>query len=473
MPKRQEILFRQIVVACDVATLVLSCGAAYWIRDDLLRSWYGALFPFSEYTWLLLIVVPTWILLLQSLGLYNSALYESPPGILIALFKVQLLGGLILLSILFLSKSGEISRLFLLSFLGGSFFALFGERVGMKMVLSHLRRRQSPHTRKVLVVGADSRAERYLRLLHDRPHWGAQVMGFLSSNGNGRQSSQFCGKPVLGQPVDLPSVLKEHVVDEVVVPGGEGIDMERLAMACVERGITLRRLVEIPDVQVGSYNAEELARGLYMLSVEMTPQRTSSLLVKRLVDIIGATAGLFLCALAYLWYWPKIRGESQGPVIFHQTRVGENGRLFTLHKFRTMYADAENQLQDLSAVNEMKGSIFKMSSDPRVTPTGGVLRYRHIDEFPQFWNVLRGEMSLVGTRPPTPAEVAQYLPRHYRRISMKSGITGLWQLQGNGTVNNFEDIVRLDCEYIDNWSLWLDCKILAKTVVKVMRGGGW
>jgi lipopolysaccharide/colanic/teichoic acid biosynthesis glycosyltransferase len=138
-----------------------------------------------------------------------------------------------------------------------------------------------------------------------------------------------------------------------------------------------------------------------------------------------------------------------------------------------MYVDAEERLKELLARNQMKGFIFKIKDDPRVTPTGSVLRRRHLDELPQFWNVLRGEMSLVGTRPPTTNELAQYLPHHRRRLSMKPGITGFWQLQGNGTVDDFESIVKLDCEYIDNWSLWLDCKVLAKTVLKVVRGGGW
>ena len=138
-----------------------------------------------------------------------------------------------------------------------------------------------------------------------------------------------------------------------------------------------------------------------------------------------------------------------------------------------MYPDAEERLQELLARNEMNGSIFKMKDDPRVIPIGHVLRRRHLDELPQFWNVLRGEISLVGTRTPTPNEVSQYQPHHHRRLSMKPGLTGLWQLNGNGAVNDFEDVVKLDCEYIDTWSLWLDCKILAKTVVKVVRGEGW
>jgi lipopolysaccharide/colanic/teichoic acid biosynthesis glycosyltransferase len=160
-------------------------------------------------------------------------------------------------------------------------------------------------------------------------------------------------------------------------------------------------------------------------------------------------------------------------VIFRQQRVGQNGRRFTIYKFRTMCAGAEQIKAALGAQNEMKGPIFKLRGDPRVTPTGRKLRSRHLDELPQFWNVLKGEMSLVGTRPPTDDEIVAYLGHHQRRLSIKPGLTGLWQLNGNGAVKDFEDVVKLDCEYIDNWSLWLDAKIVAKTVTKVMRGDGW
>jgi lipopolysaccharide/colanic/teichoic acid biosynthesis glycosyltransferase len=152
--------------------------------------------------------------------------------------------------------------------------------------------------------------------------------------------------------------------------------------------------------------------------------------------------------------------------------VGCHGRLFALYKFRTMYVDAEARHAELMAANEMQGALFKLRDDPRITPLGKWLRARHLDELPQFWNVLRGEMSFVGTRPPTLDEVERYRPPH-RRLSMKPGITGLWQLAGNQEIRDFEEIVRLDCQYIDSWSMWLDTRILARTVVKVLHRTGW
>jgi exopolysaccharide biosynthesis polyprenyl glycosylphosphotransferase len=470
---RQEIFFRQIGIICDIVVLLTSYAAAYSVRSYLLDPWYGALFPFASYVWILWFIAPMWVFLLNSFKLYESASYKSLRRIINILSKVQIWGGLILLSIMYLMQSEEVSRLFLQLFLVISFIGLVAEKVGVKVVLDRLRKTQSPHVRKLLVVGTDSQAERYCHRLHDHPHWGVEVIGFLSCSL--KPCQEFCGKPVFGQLADFARVVKKHVVDEVTaVLSREGMmDIEWLATACAERGMTFRILVDMPAVGMGRYNVEDLGRGLYLVSLEMIPQEILPLVVKRLIDIIGASAGMIPCSLVYLWYRLKIRHESPGPVLFRQIRIGKNGRLFTLYKFRTMYLDAEERLEELLARNQMKGFIFKIQEDPRVTPTGSVLRRHHLDELPQFWNVLRGEMSLVGTRPPTPNELAQYLPHHHRRLSMNPGITGFWQLLGNRTVDDFESIVKLDCEYIDNWSLWLDCKILAKTALKVVRGSAW
>ena len=473
MQKRQDILFRQVIIACDIAALVLSFAAAYWLSGYVLQTWYGTLFPFTRYLWLLWIIIPTWLFLLHCFGCYGSASYDSFYENAATLLKVQVLGGLTLLAMLYLTKSEEVSRFLMQGFLGLSFMSLVGVRAGVRAALHHARKKRHPQRSKVIVIGTNSRAARYFRFVHERAHWGAEVVGFLTNTN--RKNPEFCGRPVLGQLVDLPAVLQRQVVDEVVavLPWREGIDIEGLTLTCVERGVTLRALVQMPATEVGKHNVEELERGVYLLSLETIPQDVLPLLIKRLLDIMGGAVGLVLCGLAYLWYRPKLRRESPGPVFFRQERVGQNGRLFALYKFRTMYLDAEERRKDLVADNEMEGFIFKMRNDPRVTPSGHRLRQRHLDELPQFWNVLKGDMSLVGTRPPTPDEVAQYQPHHCRRISMKCGLTGLWQLQGNGVINNFEDIVKLDCEYISNWSLRLDVQILAKTLVKVIKGGGW
>ena len=196
------------------------------------------------------------------------------------------------------------------------------------------------------------------------------------------------------------------------------------------------------------------------------------LLLKRLMDIAGALVGCFICILFGIIVAPLIFLEDPGPIIFKQKRVGRNGKYFYIYKFRSMYQDAEAKLQTLKDQNEMQGFMFKMKNDPRITKIGKILRKTSIDELPQFFNVLEGSMSLIGTRPPTVNEYQQYSAHHKRRISIKPGITGLWQVSGRSEITDFEEIVRLDCFYIDHWSITGDIKILLKTFAAVFTGKG-
>ena len=196
------------------------------------------------------------------------------------------------------------------------------------------------------------------------------------------------------------------------------------------------------------------------------------MLVKRVIDIIGAVVGLFITLILTIFVAPAIKLESKGPLFFKQIRVGKNGRPFTFYKFRSMYAGAEEQKLALMEQNEMEGNMFKIENDPRITKVGRFIRRTSIDEFPQFWNVLKGDMSLVGTRPPTIDEYEHYEGWQKRRISFRPGITGLWQISGRSNIKSFDEVVKLDLEYIDNWSLGLDFKILAKTVIAVFSGIG-
>jgi lipopolysaccharide/colanic/teichoic acid biosynthesis glycosyltransferase len=234
----------------------------------------------------------------------------------------------------------------------------------------------------------------------------------------------------------------------------------------------LRVWLELPCPAVGHWAAEYFDEGAFLVSLAAVPQNAGSLLLKRLVDVAIAAIGMVFCGIVYIFYGTRLGRESGDSPIFRQRRIGKNGRAFTLYKFRTMGSRAEEQKGALKLLNEMHGPMFKVRNDPRVTAIGRKLRRRYLDELPQFWNVLRGDMSLVGTRPPTADETAAYGEHHHRRLSMKPGITGLWQLHGNGAISEFEQVVKLDCEYIDQWSLWLDTKILAKTIFKVLRGGG-
>jgi exopolysaccharide biosynthesis polyprenyl glycosylphosphotransferase len=326
---------------------------------------------------------------------------------------------------------------------------------------------------RVLVISTDSRTPEYLHLMRDHPNWSVELIGPVPLHGS--RFSMAVNSGGGAAPAVWSALLRDEVVDEVVAvtPWHEARNTEELAAACVERGITFRHLVTLPPTDVGIYSVEAISSGAFVMSLETVPQGTLALGLKRMIDIAGALVGVTVCGVALAWYGLRIRRESPGPIFFRQERIGRNGRKFILYKFRTMSVDAEERLKGLRTLNHMRGLMFKIKDDPRITPIGTVLRRRHIDELPQFWNVLKGQMSLVGTRPPTIAEVARYRPHHYRRLSMKPGLTGLWQISGNAAVSDFEDVVALDCNYIDNWSLWLDFRILCKTLAKVVRADGW
>jgi exopolysaccharide biosynthesis polyprenyl glycosylphosphotransferase len=450
------------------------CGSyalAYWICGGLFER---KLLGIADYIWLLWVIVPSWLVSLRVFGLYHSAGYESGGDLIGRVIKAQIVGSLVLLSTMYLTKSSDISRVLVQTFIGLSFVGLLGQKFAVRLLLEYLRQRQGSKVTKVLVVCGASHVDAYPRVQREHVSWHSDIIGFLVPE-IGASSTMIADRwPVLGTPSELSGVLRTRIVDEVVVVQPfDRSATENIVRLCNERGLPVRVMVELPRAQVGTYQSYDLGKGLFLLSVETMPRRPLQLLFKRALDVAGAVVGLVVCIPVYWWYRDKLTRESAASSLFAQTRVGQNGRRFTLYKLRTMHKDAERRLAELMAQNEMQGHMFKLKDDPRVTATGRYLRERHLDELPQFWNVLRGDMSLVGTRPPTASEVELYDSHHHRRLSIKPGLTGLWQVKGNGEIHDFEEVVKLDCEYIDNWSLWLDVKILARTVAKVAIGSGW
>ena len=348
----------------------------------------------------------------------------------------------------------------------GSFAA---SSVASRLFTSGLGRRNKPLGQNALIVGASCYED-----LTERIGWHtlARPVGYLFTGANGELL--FRNEGGEETPSTLDDVLDAHVIDDVLmVDSSAGLDPDDILYSSSIRGKTFRTFMRTPLAPAGRYRTQALGAGEYLLSHESVPVGKIPLAVKRLMDLVGATIGLIFCAIAYALFALRIRRETQGSVIFRQARVGCNGRTFTLYKFRTMQTWDEERQTELLKQNEMTGHMFKIRNDPRVTPLGRVLRKLYIDELPQFWNVLKGEMSLVGTRPPTQSEVACYEPHHQRRLSMKPGITGLWQLYGNDEIPDFEEVVELDCKYIDTWSIWQDCKIIFRTVLRVVRAGGY
>jgi exopolysaccharide biosynthesis polyprenyl glycosylphosphotransferase len=465
-------LLRQAMAVADVVTLAAGFFVAYLaVGVGLHREFVS----FERYAWLLAPIILIWLGCLSAFGLYRSAAYYSKRSVLTCLVQVQFLGGLLLFSLMYLTHSEVISRLLLQTFVAVSLAFLTIQKLAVVAYLGNVHRRADLQRRKVVLVSDPAVAERYLRLMRGRFSLLADVIRVLTPTAvNGHGLAFASPDTPLGRIDDLPTLLHAQVVDEVIaVSPLERPILERLSGWCAVRGVLLRIWLELPCPVVGHWAAEYFGEGAFLVSLAAIPQKPMYLLLKRVIDLLGAAMGMIFCGVVYVCYGRRLRRESGGSPIFSQQRIGRNGRAFTLYKFRTMCAEAEHQKAAVSAHNEMCGPMFKIRNDPRVTTTGRKLRRRHLDELPQFWNVLRGEMSLVGTRPPTADERAAYGEHHHRRLSMKPGITGLWQLKGNGAVKDFEEVVKLDCDYIDKWSLWLDARILTKTVRKVFRGDGW
>lgn len=271
---------------------------------------------------------------------------------------------------------------------------------------------------------------------------------------------------------DLEELIREYSIDQVYIIQKNGEELpftQRYVDLCIDMGVTVRLIVDFYKRRRASSYVSTV--GTYpIITYHTISLNTYEQVIKRAIDIFGGLVGVILFSPIMLLTAIAIKLDSPGPILFKQTRVGQNGRQFKMFKFRSMYIDAEERKKELMARNEIEGGVmFKMKDDPRVTKVGRVIRKLSIDELPQFFNIVGGSMSLVGTRPPTLDEVEKYKRNQWRRISIKPGLTGMWQVSGRSNVQSFDDIVEMDVEYIDNWSLWLDFKIILKTVYVLLK----
>ncbi len=355
-------------------------------------------------------------------------------------------------------------------YFGSTQFVILGLGRLVVLVLLQTARRHGRNFRNVLVVGSGPRGLRVRNLVDDHPGWGIRVLGFVDDTET-PVSAELEGEAIY-KVADLPSLLRKEVVDEVIVayPRTMLVSVTDIVKLCSQIGIPVTVLSdlfgdELPPPRVGQLDT------IPALSFAPVHHSTWKLAVKRSLDFALAGAGLVLLSPVLTLSALLIRATSRGPVIFRQERCGLHGRRFQILKLRTMEVDAEHRKEELRHLNECDGPTFKIRRDPRVTAVGRVLRRWSIDEVPQLWNVIRGDMSLVGPRPPIPSEVDEYRFGDQRRLSMRPGITCLWQVSGRSEID-FEDQVRLDLAYIDGWSLSTDLMILARTLPAVVTGRG-
>ncbi len=462
------------VWTADLLLTTLAFLLAWWLRSHLgpvlLPSLFPTeLYPLGRYLGLLPLVLVIWTLLLVTREAYTSRRTVALASEVWQVVQVVAAGTLILAAAGWLLRLDFVSRPFLVLFAFLDLAFLVAEKAVLRLAARRVRSRGYNY-RVALIVGINPRAEEVARMILDRPHWGLKLAGFVSPNGG--HGSSFAGLPVLGGADELPRILQEQVVDEVifVLSRRQLEEFEESFLLCAELGIRARVALYFPHMKARVV-LEEL-EGIPLLTFTNTPGAPFPLFVKRLADVAVSAVGLMLTAPLLPVIAAAVKLSSQGPVLYSQQRCGLNGRRFTLHKFRTMYVGADRRLQEVAHLNEVNGPAFKARHDPRVTPIGRILRRLSLDELPQLYNVLKGDMSLVGPRPPLPKEVERYERWQRRRLSMKPGLTGLWQVSGRSRFDDFNRWIALDLAYIDQWSLWLDLKILAKTVPAVLSARG-
>ena len=374
-------------------------------------------------------------------------------------------------SLFFFKEAENFSRLVFGYFILLQGGLMFGTHSLLKKYLrAHYRADRSRV--KVMAIVDEGSAERILPLLVRDAEYDCEISAAVIWDRN-RVGEVLCGVPVVADGKDVIDVAKNMPMDEVFIhlPEAGKSTLKNLLTDLEAMGVSCHYSIGVAEPEVRVREIGEFA-GFTVVTYAIHPMDNRRGMIKRLLDIAGGFVGLLITAFMYPFVALGIKLVSAGPDVFSQVRIGKNGRRFRIYKFRSMYADAEKRKKELEAQNEMQGLMFKMEDDPRVTRVGKFLRKTSIDELPQFLNVLKGDMSLVGTRPPTEDEFAAYTPYYRRRLCMTPGLTGLWQVSGRSNVDNFDDVVKYDLHYIDHWSLSLDIKILLQTVYVVLFGKG-
>lgn len=387
---------------------------------------------------------------------------------------VLIVATLVVVYLFLIKQTAEFSRTVLILFPIISILMLYPIRIGHKHILArHVS--NSLVSKRLALVGSTENYEKMIDLFLDDKFSIYQIVaaGVINEDVN-MVPAEYRGVKLYKRQEDFESMLQSNWIDEVLISLPRGMEApEKFITHCRLMGITLHEKIARLDILEGNNTIEDI-QGYTVVTHSIGGASAKAAFIKRAMDIAGGIVGVIITGLLAVIIGPIIKHKSPGPIFFKQTRVGRNGKLFEMYKFRSMYMDAEERKQELMAQNNIKdGFMFKMDNDPRIIKgIGNFIRKTSIDEFPQFWNVLMGDMSLVGTRPPLPQEVEQYDWHHYSRLAVKPGITGLWQVSGRSDITDFEEVVRLDLQYIANWSLGQDIKILLQTVKVVFKREG-
>ncbi len=340
--------------------------------------------------------------------------------------------------------------------------------------------RKGINIRRAMVVGAGVAGQRIMKEITERPELGYKLAGYVAESGEGTGSKEWSvpvrrrngGLQRLGAIKDVSRILSQQNLQEVIValPANHHAQILGIIDSCRQYGVDFKLVPDLFEMRFNEVRIDAL-NGVPLIGVKDLALQGFNLYVKRVLDFLLAVGAVIVAAIPMLLIALAIKATTAGPVLFRQQRVGKGGRVFTCYKFRSMYKDAEERLADLRHLNEADGPIFKMKDDPRLTPVGKLLRRASLDELPQMLNILKGEMSWVGPRPPTPVEVEQYSDWHRKRLDVTPGLTGLWQVSGRSDLS-FDEMVKLDLYYAENWSLTVDMMIILRTVPAVLKREG-
>ena len=473
---RREILLKALKVF-DVLVMVFS----FAISTYVVSYEYGNI-SFSEFLTMRVKVqnfaifigfIFIWHMIFSLLKAYHSKRLSNRWEEIRNIIKATTIGTIVILGIAILFRIRMVTPVFLGTFWVASSGVTILSRLFLRCVLE-LIRIYGRNLRNMLIVGTNPRAVRFARKIETRPELGYRIIGFVDDEWKGFGNFQNAGYTLVADFNKLPLFLRDNVIDEVVIalPINSLYNRASSIIAlCEKQGIIVRYLSDIFNSKLSRSVSEQLG-GIPLLSHYTGAMNGWPLLIKRLLDFTLAIILLFLLLPLFLLIPLLIKITSTGPVFFVQERVGLSKRRFRLYKFRTMVSDAEKMQSELEQFNEVSGPVFKINDDPRITKVGKLLRKTSLDELPQLFNVLRGDMSLVGPRPLPERDYNGFdHDWHRRRFSVRPGITCLWQIGGRNGIP-FDRWMELDMEYIDNWSLWMDLKILLGTIPAVLKGSG-
>ncbi|MBO1224094.1 MAG: sugar transferase [Candidatus Scalindua sediminis] len=478
MIRGEKYLISRTHLLLDVIITALVFIFAYHLKKYYLPEPIRGLAVEPNYYIILLMAIIIWYISFRLFRNYESFHQMGLYDVSLNIAKSATISMVILICILYLLKSAEgVSRIFFTTFYILDLFTL----IISNCIIHYLVSRNYKilyHLKNILIIGSRERASDAIRSLTQSKFSGYNIIGCLEIDENFVEKEVYHGIKTIGTMDDFFKILQDNAIDEVIFAAPTNLikDFEQQIVFAEKIGITVRI---IPDWQAyKTIRNPKIARvsledffGLHTLTLSTSPIYKRGIFRKNIFDIIFSAILLSFLFPIFILIAIAIKLTSKGPVLFKQVRSGLNGREFTFYKFRTMVTNAEGLRDTLERDNEMDSPVFKITNDPRVTLIGKFLRKTSLDELPQLFNILKGEMSFVGPRPPIPAEVKKYEIWQMRRLSMKPGLTCLWQVNGRNKIN-FNDWMTLDLKYIDNWSLWLDLKIFLKTFYVVLKGGG-